>query len=557
MDILKELTGSSARAQLLHFFAHEPETEIQFGDLQKKLSINPRQLTLQLQKLVSLHLVTERKEGNRKYYRANQQSKYFGALKAFVSHVSEEEIWRWERAATIHHLYCAAMAAMKPMDDYFGTCWPTILMIYTDENVLWCCKESDLSQTGANIIEWYRKANNAAKYEEDVQTKTATLENILEEVGERELASLTNEKLLALYEKMQMAYIDWYAILWATEPVSVECEKYLTTKIGSIQPQDFATLTALTKESFSQEIEESFENLIDLARQKEGQFDDATLRKKVREFQKSFFWMYNNYFETRVVEEEEIILDCKKKLKSEPRVHEQIDITMQKAELIEKLQLDAETRDVLHISNEFIYWQDLRKKWIMIYAHFLEKILEEIGRRGNVPLHDMRYTMPEEMAEVLKGTELDLKARQENCLIVCKEGEEHGTLFVGDRAKTEEKKYFSASALTSEEEVLKGTVACGGKAIGTVKVLMNPNESYKVNHGDILVTAMTSPDFMQAIRKCVGIVTNDGGITCHAAVIARELNIPCVIGTKVATQVLKDGDQIELDADQGIVSIVR
>jgi pyruvate,water dikinase len=65
---------------------------------------------------------------------------------------------------------------------------------------------------------------------------------------------------------------------------------------------------------------------------------------------------------------------------------------------------------------------------------------------------------------------------------------------------------------------------------------------------------MTTPDYFSALSKAAGIVTDEGGITCHAAIVSRELNVPCIIGTKTATQMLKDGDIVEVDANKGIVS---
>ncbi len=64
---------------------------------------------------------------------------------------------------------------------------------------------------------------------------------------------------------------------------------------------------------------------------------------------------------------------------------------------------------------------------------------------------------------------------------------------------------------------------------------------------------MTHPEFLSLMKQASAIVTDEGGVTCHAAIVARELGIPCVIGTKMATKVLKDGDEVEVDADKGIV----
>jgi len=102
---------------------------------------------------------------------------------------------------------------------------------------------------------------------------------------------------------------------------------------------------------------------------------------------------------------------------------------------------------------------------------------------------------------------------------------------------------------------LIGSVACKGKARGKVKIVNSPSDIDKVKRGDILLSRNTNPSLMPAIIKAGAIVTDEGGIACHAAIVSRELNKPCIIGTKIATKVLKDGD--EVDAVKGIVRILK
>lgn len=104
---------------------------------------------------------------------------------------------------------------------------------------------------------------------------------------------------------------------------------------------------------------------------------------------------------------------------------------------------------------------------------------------------------------------------------------------------------------------ITGTVASRGKVSGEVKKVFTREEYDKVNEGDILVTSMTTPEMIPIMKKAVAFITDEGGVTCHAAIIARELKKPCIIGTKVATQVLKDGDLVEVDAERGIVKILE
>jgi len=104
---------------------------------------------------------------------------------------------------------------------------------------------------------------------------------------------------------------------------------------------------------------------------------------------------------------------------------------------------------------------------------------------------------------------------------------------------------------------IKGTIARKGKIEGVVKVILDPENNKNFQEGEILVTSMTRPDFVPIMKKAGAIVTNEGGVTCHAAIISREIGIPCIIGTKIATKVLNDGDVVEVDADNGIIRIIK
>ncbi|MEK9161625.1 MAG: PEP-utilizing enzyme, partial [Patescibacteria group bacterium] len=105
---------------------------------------------------------------------------------------------------------------------------------------------------------------------------------------------------------------------------------------------------------------------------------------------------------------------------------------------------------------------------------------------------------------------------------------------------------------------IRGQVGSSGKVIGTAKVIQNFElQKTKLNPGEILVTGMTRPEFVPLMKIAAGIITDEGGVTCHAAIVSRELGIPCVIGTKIATQILHDGDLVEVDADKGVVRILE
>jgi len=103
------------------------------------------------------------------------------------------------------------------------------------------------------------------------------------------------------------------------------------------------------------------------------------------------------------------------------------------------------------------------------------------------------------------------------------------------------------------EIIVKGHGASPGMASGKVKILQSIEELDKVKEGDVLVTTMTNPDMVPAMKRAVAIVTDEGGMTCHAAIVSRELGIPSIVGTGKGTSILKEGQDITVDGSRGVV----
>lgn len=129
---------------------------------------------------------------------------------------------------------------------------------------------------------------------------------------------------------------------------------------------------------------------------------------------------------------------------------------------------------------------------------------------------------------------------------------EYGKMRVVVETELEELRRFFNTHIDLSQGV-RGKVANPGLVKGPVKLVRSRAEYANVTEGDILVTTMTTPNMVPIMKLAAGFVTDEGGITCHAAIISREMNKPCIIGTRVATQVLKDGDMVEVDANAGVV----
>lgn len=109
---------------------------------------------------------------------------------------------------------------------------------------------------------------------------------------------------------------------------------------------------------------------------------------------------------------------------------------------------------------------------------------------------------------------------------------------------------------TADDDIV-GVAACGGRVRGVVHLVLTDHDMLDMTPGEILVTTNTTPSLMLAVEKAAGIVTDEGGMLCHAAIVSREFDIPCVIGTEDSTCRLRTGDTIDMSADEGRIKIVR
>lgn len=122
---------------------------------------------------------------------------------------------------------------------------------------------------------------------------------------------------------------------------------------------------------------------------------------------------------------------------------------------------------------------------------------------------------------------------------------------------SEQIKLWVPEAFTVDKLLIKGRTACQGKIQGIAKIVFELPELSKIEKNDILISPMTIPEMVPVFGKIAGIVTDEGGMTCHAAIVSREHKIPCVVGTTIATKMIQDGDLIEVDATAGEVRILK
>ncbi len=224
--------------------------------------------------------------------------------------------------------------------------------------------------------------------------------------------------------------------------------------------------------------------------------------------------------------------------------------------IIQELNFNEQEQQIVKLAKQVVYIRTYRTDLMNKSGYTAQPLYVAIAQRLHIALDDVLHLTWYEVADVL----------QQECPIVpMKRIAQRKKAFiyerVGDRCAISEDsnriaKYqalYTQEVQTDSDQSLQGVIANTGKYTGTAKVVLLREDISKIEPGDVLVTSMTAPSHVPIMEKAGAFVTNEGGITCHAAIIAREMNKPCIIGTKVATSIIQDGDTVTVDADTGEV----
>jgi len=232
-------------------------------------------------------------------------------------------------------------------------------------------------------------------------------------------------------------------------------------------------------------------------------------------------------------------------------------IVKQQQKVLSLLKPCSKDKQLLKFAKEIVFLKGYRKDTFYHLFYCYEPFLKEIAKRINVDVRDVGFLFPWEFENALinkKYSKRDLENRRLSSLYYMK-GNKIKFYFNENREKFKEK--IKIEKITKVGDSVKGMVAHPGYAKGFVKIIQNPGDMEKMKEGDILISQMTNPNLVLAMQKAAAIVTDTGGLTCHASILSRELKIPCIVGTNIATKVLKDGDLVEVDADKGIVKRIK
>lgn len=316
--------------------------------------------------------------------------------------------------------------------------------------------------------------------------------------------------------------------------------------------QQWSFLTQVTRLSLRQKKEIEIAKLAESA----GHRPAIEVKKRLRKIHEKYCWLeYMYYGPPAAFQQFEDEMEEARKDNKSLKLEEQLK-TMSKYQeaLMEKLKFGGREKHLVRLA-QHVLWQKGWRKDVEYHGFYCyEPLFREIAkRRGAKDWKDLLYLLPWELRDfILHGKpalQIIKERRKFSCFIV---DEKEIQMLVG----TEARRFYRKLGLEkdfSHLQAARGQCAYAGKAWGRVRIIHLPKEMEKMRQGDIIISQATSPDLIIAMKKAAAIVTNTGGLICHAAIVARELKIPCIVGTGNATLIFKDGDMVEVDAEKGTI----
>ena len=258
--------------------------------------------------------------------------------------------------------------------------------------------------------------------------------------------------------------------------------------------------------------------------------------------------------------------DIEGKIKNINTVRKNNDIEYEK--ILEQYEFNQKAKKLIKAIRDFIFLRTYTTEY-SDHLFYLGRhtIFKEISNRTDIADEDLIMLDDKEILDILKSQGIMskeiknvLKNRKKGFAMIWINGNVQ-TVFGNESLELQDEIARTYKTSSDEEEksnskIISGSIANRGKVRGKARILTTYKDTYKVEKGDIIVATMTTPDYVSAMEKASGFITDEGGITCHAAILSREFNVPCIVGTVIGTKEIQDGQMIELDAYTGKVYII-
>jgi len=460
-------------------------------------------------------------------------------------------------------------AFVNDLEKTIGINYKKVLSIHDGYNLKFYYGDKDSELVSSTILKNIIEDNLAKDINKNIRLVADKLFDITKSINREYLQSLTGKQLSDFYKQLDDIHTEFYQWCWLPNAVDMfhtHFTNYLKDILKKYLQSEEEINIALVALSFSEEksfVQEELESLLDIAIfKKEHPEDTSTFEKIIKQHHDNFFFLKHLWIGKDGVSTIEEYKQAVEKILSDYDPSEALDNEKKtwsdskklRDEYESKIKLTNPEKDLFRQYAEFAFTKAYRRKVQLYWAYKMDFIFEELSKRFGISFMEARFLVPDEIYTALDSgftsemIEL-VKKRSKHCVYYGEKDLE--IVAVGEECSVFEKTIQTEEYFDIQE--FKGQVACVGKVKGVVKIINIPSDMAKVNEGDILVSIATNPDILPAMKRASAFVTEQGGITSHAAIVAREMKKPCIIGTRIATKVLKDGDMVEVDAEKGIV----
>ncbi|MBU0536587.1 MAG: hypothetical protein KKE20_06485 [Nanoarchaeota archaeon] len=470
----------------------------------------------------------------------------------------KKEIFKWGPIEGRPIYIDIFVEAFVKYPDFIDGSWPDSIGYFKDDFVTFIFDDHDLRQRGEHLFKEHVMNDSKLKKAYDEWIEVTKRIKQTEERVNKGLSGMSDHGLYELLVKWNKIHLDFWLTGFLPELSNWGGEQILKKKIIKSYKKGFIEifekLSAPENISFFEKEQLEFMKIKLMA--------PLDRERQIAVHQMNYYWLRNNYGSTKMLEEQWFRKELEKisREEAENRIkeinHYPEKVRQEKDEAIQKYSIPKE---IVRIADKLAYcvlWQDYRKSFIFIANHIVTQFVREISRRKQVDFKELCCYTTEELEHLMeKGTKAQSRERLEGFLQYYNEGDGL-SYFTGKEAQNMARPFLKVDFDPNMNE-FKGIVVSMGEKVRGRAIVMNKPEPERMQQGDILIAPMTSPDYVVAMRKASAIITDAGGMTCHAAIVSRELDVPCIVNTKIATKLLKDGDMIEVDTKKGVVRKIK
>jgi phosphohistidine swiveling domain-containing protein len=407
---------------------------------------------------------------------------------------------------------------------------------------------------------------------EDLRRSTGRYLRFTTSVFRSKLALATDRQLVRLYETFHREYLRFYQLAWLPnilEGVDQIFTHHLLTRLEDRLTPHEATqalgllLSPLVMTTRQQEEQDFLKMVADL-QQLRGAQRQSALKQRLLRHHRKYCWIPFDYdgpaWTIQEVDQrgQEALQRTNAKKALQKRQQQRTKLRDDQRILEGKLRLDHASSDLIRFARTLLWTKDERKNVLYQSYYHLDFLIREMARRKGWTPVQLKHLLPLEMRKAMLTSRFNEEELNERIAYSVVVYEPRGMrLLASGPARSYVRSHVQSAPHVSQGSELHGECAYPGMARGVVRQIRSLADVSKMQKGEILVSTTTNPNLLPAIRKASAIVTDLGGITCHAAIISRELHIPCVIGTQNATRTFRDGETVEVDASSGCVKKLR